>query len=171
MAALNALERKRGFQAMQDQITAAGRVRRLLKAGNRGRLPSKASMLEAVMRLVHEADRGRNAMQAENLDPNDLHLGLIYSTTPKDESDAGSVGCKWLTAPAEIGNYIAALEVVEQAMGLRPLGILWAQVDREADAQGKPGGVMWAKPIVSGPDVERMMKASQGLFIAPKRIN
>jgi hypothetical protein len=167
MAALTADERAKGFRAMQDRMTSAQRVRRRLNAGRSPALPDSLSILDAVRRLSIEADRARKEMLQEQLDPEDIHLGLLFSiSTPSEDGLQESVGAKWLGAPGKVGDFIAGLEKLTGRSRLLFLGIVWGVLDREANK-----GIMWARPLVTGPEVEEKLKLAQGLFKSPWRIN
>ena len=63
-------------------MNAAQRVQRRLKSGPHVRkLPNVLSILEAVGRLTVEADRARTAMHKEQLDPEDVYLGLLFTVS------------------------------------------------------------------------------------------
>src|SRR6266700_7311248 len=71
MNTLTTAERKKGFQAMRDRMSAdaAARVRRSLKAGRPARMLNETvPVLDAVVRLTDEADKARSAMCKEGLD-------------------------------------------------------------------------------------------------------
>ncbi len=165
MMALTASARSKGFQAMRDRMTAAQRVRRKLNAGRTPALPKSLSILEAVKRLVTEADRARNAMLDEQLDPDDVHLGLIFFVAiPAEDGFQESIGAKWIGVPGKVGEFIAGLEKMQGHSKLEFLGIVWGLIDRESKEAR-----MWAKPLTAGELVEEKLKLSQALFKAPHK--
>jgi hypothetical protein len=146
------------------QMTAAERAKGRLKAVRGPRLPETVSILGAVARLVSEADKAQDAMQAEELDPADIHLGILFSvSTAWEHGSFDTVGVRWLGDPGKIGEFIAGLEQMEHS-GLLLMGLVWGLLDREA---GK--GVIWARPLVTGQ--EEKLKLAQGLFHVPFRVN
>jgi hypothetical protein len=153
---------KAKIQKMESEMTAATRVQRRLKSGPHVRkLPNALSVLDAVHRLTGEADRAQSAMLEEQLDPEDIHLGLIFLvSTDSPDGLQESLGVQWLGTPDKIGEFIMSFEQRAKQSRLMFLGILWALLDREDNR-----GIMWAKPLVSGQD-ERM-KLSVRLFQVP----
>jgi hypothetical protein len=165
MVALTADSRAKGFQAMQQGMTAAQRAARRLKAGRGPVLPNAVSILEAVHRLDFEAERARSAMRAESLNPEDVHLGLLFSvSTPSEDGLHESLGRKWRGAQGKLGEFIAGLEKLAEQSNLMLLGIVWAVIDREANKVE-----MWAKPLIAGQ--EERLKLAQRLFQSPYKVN
>ena len=155
-------QRAENFQKMQARITAAQRVQRRLKSGPRMRnLPDSLSMVDAVGRLTVEADRARTAMHAEQLDPNDAHIGLIFTVAAQSQE---SIGVKWLPPAARLSEFIAAFEKMAKHSTLAFIGIVCGLLDREANTAR-----MWAKPSPAGQE-EKMQLARQ-LFQVPNRVN
>jgi hypothetical protein len=119
---------------MDASLNAAEKVRRQLKAGRKPKTRTLPSLFEAIKRLCDEADRGRRLMQKYDLDPDDIHLALIYR--PAD----GFIGSSPLPAPGNIGTFIVKFE----RMGnVAFLGILWWQTNPKT--RGKPDNTvpMW----------------------------
>jgi hypothetical protein len=133
MVALDTENRRKGRRAMEQSLNAAARARRAMKSGRKLKSASPVqSPFEAVQRLIHEADRARGLMRKEGLDPDDIRLTLIFRLAN------GLIGHKPLPAPETIGTFYGELEAVEA--GSRPLtflGIVWHQIDREADADAR----------------------------------
>ena len=165
MNTLTTAERKKGFQAMRDRMSAdaAARVRRSLKAGRPARMLNETvPVLDAVVRLTDEADKARSAMCKEGLDPNDIHLALAYA-----KPSLGEFGLKWLPAPGQIGPFVTAFERVETEAQILFLGILWCQRDR-AVKEGKPGHFAWVTQWMAGPLVERQLRALRETVTHPQ---
>jgi hypothetical protein len=116
-----------GFEAMNAVITPASRVRRALKAGAKPRRKNTArlTLLDAIKRLCEEADRGRSLMRKYGLDPDDIHLALIYRAAD------GVMGSSPLPPPGNISAYV---QKFEQMGAWDFLGILWHQTP--ADSKG-----------------------------------
>lgn len=130
--------RSEGRKAMEESLTRAERVRRQLKAGR----PRKASaaprtVFDAVQRIIGEADRAQGLMLKYGLDPKGIRLTLLYRL-----ADA-AIGSKPLPAPERIGAFITELEQIATQAGVDFLGILWGQVDLEAQAKREPEWTMW----------------------------
>lgn len=150
---------------MQDSLTPAQRAVRRMKAGRRPALPGSLSILEAVRRLVMEADRARNAMLAETMDPEDVHMGMLFSVSARTQGGLDeSIGAKWLGEPGRVGEFIGGLEKLAEHSSLMPIGIVWAVLDRQANK-----GITWAKPLVAGQ--EDRLKLAEGLFRSPHRVS
>jgi hypothetical protein len=98
--------------------TAAEKARRQIKAGRMPKTRAFPSLLSAILRICDEADRARSIMQKHGLDPNDIHLALIYRPAP------GKIGSTALPAPGNTGAFI---EKFEQMGNVDYLGILWWQ--------------------------------------------
>jgi hypothetical protein len=166
--ALNTEARAKGFQAMRKSLTAAQRVRQRLNAGRSPSLPASLAILDAVVRLSNEVERARKAMREERLEPEDIHLGLLFSiSTPSEDGLQEYIGVQWWGARGNVGAFIAELEKkMAGPSTIQFLGVISALLDREANR-----GIMWAKPIVSGPGVEEKLQMAKGLFKSPHRIN
>src|SRR5581483_2044548 len=118
---------KVGRDAMEASMTAAEKVRRQIKAGRQQRTRTLPSLFEAIKRLCDEADRGRGLMQKYGLDPEDIHLSLIYRPAPE------MVGSTGLPAPGNIGPFIMKFE---QMGNVDFLGILWWQTTPDNRGKG-----------------------------------
>jgi hypothetical protein len=130
MVALNAETRRAGREAMEGSLTAAARARRAMKSGRKAKSATPVqSVFEAVQRLIHEADRAHGLMRREGLDPEDVRLTIIFRMSN------GLVGHKKLPPPEGIGAFFGELEAIEASSHpLTFLGIVWHQIDREAEA-------------------------------------
>jgi hypothetical protein len=144
---------------MEKVLTAAGKVRRKLKAGAPVRIINqRLSALDAMHRLVTKADKGRNLMRKEGLDPDDIKCALIYSTPEH-------AGAKWLPDFGKTHEYFAALEEMARTSEVWFLGILWHQEDHEAAAKGEPGRVSWVTQFMAGPEVEKILFGVRDFFV------
>lgn len=161
MGPLNQAARSEGRKTMEANLTPSARVRRQLKAGRPRKIINRViPTLEAVTRIADEADRAERMMQAEGLNPADIHLALIYCTPEKPGFEQiGSY--KWLPAPGEIGKFITALEDIAKTTAVLFLGILWYQAD--PDAQEK--GVAWVTQFLAGPEAEKRLFAARDYFV------
>lgn len=159
MAPLNEHDRREGRKAMEKTLTAAARVRRRLKAGRPAKIRNeKLSALQAISRLATEADKARNVMREEGLEPEDIKLALIYSTSE-------NFGCKWLPAPSDIPAFFAHFEGLSATTEVWFLGILWYQRDAEAAARGESGDVSWVTQFVAGEAAEKVQFAVRDYFV------
>jgi hypothetical protein len=168
MSPLNKLDRQEGRKAMEALLTAAGRVRRQLKAGRPRKIRNVVlSTFDALHRLVNEAENARTRMVGAGLDPNDIKLALVYCT-PEKPGFEGAVAYKWLPQPGETMEFFARFESEATETPLLYLGILWRQMDHEsagAKALRKPEPVVWVTQFVAGPKAEEMLFAARDHFI------
>lgn len=123
---------KVGRDVMEARMTAAEKVRRQIKAGRKPKTRKLPSLFDAVKRLCDEADRGRGLMQKYGLDPDDIHLALIYRT-------GQSIGSTGLPEPGNIGTLIMKFEKMGN---VDFLGILWWQTTPD-DSKGTLAVPMW----------------------------
>jgi len=119
---------------MESSMTAAEKVRRQLKAGRKPKTRTFPSLFDAIKRVCDEADRGRSLMQKYGLDPDDIHLALIYRPAP------GMVGSTGLPAPGNIGAFVLKFE---QMGNVDFLGILWWQTAPDNRGKGSVAVPMW----------------------------
>lgn len=156
MAALDTAARRDGHKAMEDSISAAARVRRQLKAGR----PRKASLslnsYSAMGLIMGEADRARELMRDAGLDAADVRLGLIVRTST-------DLHCKWLPSPEDASTFFTAITGMAEA---EFLGILWQQIDREAQVNGVPLSNYWVTPFVTEPEAQQQMIALRDFVTA-----
>jgi len=125
---------KAGRDVMEASMTAAEKVRRQLKAGRKPKTRALPSLFDAIKRLCDEADRGRSLMQKYGLDPDDIHLALIYR--PAD----GLIGSSPLPAPGSIGTFVMKFE---QMGNVDFLGILWWQTAPDTRGKSDAAVPMW----------------------------
>src|SRR5579871_2666128 len=125
---------KVGRDVMEASMTDAERARRQLKAGRKPKTRALPSLFDAIKRLCDEADRGRSLMQKYGLDPDDIHLALIYR--PAD----GFIGSIPLPSPGNIGAFIGKFE---QMGNVDFLGILWWQTAPDTRDKGSITVPMW----------------------------
>lgn len=163
MRTLTAEQRQKGRERGLESMTAAQRVQRRLNAGRRPALPESLSLLEAVKRLADEADRAKSTMADEQLDPEDIHLALLFSA--KDDAQE-YLGYRRLGPPDEVGAFVTGLEKLAGVSKLTFLGIVWSVYDREAEK-----GLRWARTLVAGEEAEERVQLAKGLFTAPHRPN
>jgi hypothetical protein len=122
------------IDVMESSMTAADKVRRQLKSGPKPKTRTLPSLFEAVKRLCEAADRGRSLMRKYGLDPNDIHLALIYRPAP------GMIGSTGLPAPEDIGSFVTKFE---QMSNVDFLGILWWQTTPETRNKPDSAVPMW----------------------------
>ncbi len=125
---------KAGHDVMEASMTDAEKVRRQLKAGRKPKTRTLPSLFDAIKRLCDEADRARSLMQKYGLDPDDIHLSLIYR--PAD----GFIGSSPLPTPGNIGPFIMKFE---QMGNVDFLGILWWQTTPDNRGKGSVTVPMW----------------------------
>lgn len=111
-----------GRDAMETSMSASEKVRRQIKAGRKPKTRTLPSLFDAMKRLCDEADRGRSLMGKYGLNPDDIHLALIYRAD-------GSIGSSPLPAPGQVGPFIGKFE----QMNADFLGILWWQTGPDVD--------------------------------------
>ena len=161
MMTLSQAARREGRKAMEEILTPAARVRRQLKAGRPPKITNRViPTLEAVMRIADEADRARGMMRAERLNPDDIHLALIYCT-PEKKGAEQTVGFKWLPAPGSIGKFITTFEKMGEKDTVLFLGILWHQTTKEGPAEG----VAWVTQFMAGGEAEKRQTAARDYFV------
>lgn len=157
MTALSTSARREGHKAMEGAITAAGRVRRQLKAGRPRKTHSlQLNSFEVMGRIVSEADRAHELMAKAGIDTNDVHLGLIVRTST-------DLHCKWLPAPEETEAFFTAVLGLTDA---EFLGILWQQTDREVQVNGVPLSSYWVTPFTAEPEAQKQMLALRDFITA-----
>lgn len=125
---------KAGRDAMDATLNTAEKVRRQLKAGRKPRTRILPNLFDAIKRLCDEADRGRSLMQKYGLDPDDIHLALIYRPAN------GVIGSSPLPPPGHTGAFITKFE---QMGNVDFLGILWWQTDPATRGVGNIAVPMW----------------------------
>lgn len=156
MAALDTTATRKGHKAMEKAITAAARVRRQLKAGRPRTIRSlNLNPYEVMGILVNQADRASGLMAEAQLNPEDIKLRLIIRS-----QDAMLL--KRLPPPEEAKAFFQA---VESMAGAQFLGILWEQIDREAEA-GKPPVTYWVTPFVADAESQQQMEALMNFISA-----
>jgi hypothetical protein len=170
MGPLDANARREGHKAMEKSLTAAARVGRRLRAGRpRAILNEPLDPLQAIHRLVGEANKARDVMKQEGLDPNDIRCGLIYRT-PEVPDQENFWHCKWLPPLDETKPTLEQTKpffdwFLELALktNILFLGLLWRQVDREAN----PGGLrvgLWLTPFLTGPKEDKLLLAAKAHY-------
>jgi hypothetical protein len=126
---------------MENSLTVAEKVRRQLKAGRPRKTKAvPRTVLEAVQRLVDEADRAQSLMQKYGLHANDIKLALLCHT---DDPRRPSIWPAQLPPPGNIGAYFDDLETRTAGFDARFLGILWQQTDHEVQVKGQPMQSLW----------------------------
>lgn len=115
-------------------ITADAHVRRQIKAGRKPKTRTLPSLFEAVERLCDEADRGQSLMAKYGLEPEDIHVALIF------RQPGGQIDKRTLPPPENIGAFITEFE---QMGGVTPLGILWWQTTPETRDRLDRSVTMW----------------------------
>jgi hypothetical protein len=118
---------------MDASLSAAEKVRRQLKAGRKPKTRTFPSLYQAIERLCDAADMGQSLMRKHGLDPDGIHLALLYRTD-------GAIGSSPLPASENIEAFIKKFE---QMGKVDFLGILWWQTTPET--RGKPDSTvpMW----------------------------
>ena len=150
---------KVGRDATEASMTNAEEVRRQIKAGRQQRTRTLPSLFEAIKRLCDEADRGRGLMQKYGLDPEDIHLALIYRPAP------GMAGSTGLPAPGNIGPFIMKFE---QMGNVDFLGILWWQTTPENRGKGSVAVPVWITEFADDKQAARdMLLFKNGLASLP----
>lgn len=117
---------------VEASLTAADKVRREIKAGRKPKMRVFPSLFYAIKLLCDEADRGRSLMQKYGLNPDDIHLALIYRPAP------GMIGSTGVTR-GNIGSFITKFE----QMDVDFLGILWWQTAPDGRANPNSTVPMW----------------------------
>jgi hypothetical protein len=118
---------------MDASLNAAERVRRQLKAGPKAKTRTLPSLFQAIERLCDAADSGRSLMRKYGLDPDDIHLALLYRTD-------GAIGSSPLPASENIEAFIMKFE---QMGNVDFLGILWWQTGPDTRGKGNSAVPMW----------------------------
>jgi len=149
-------DRKKGFEAMREGLTAAQRIQKKLNVDRPADLPEALSIPEAAVRLSNASHRLELAMCAEGLDVADSHVGLLFSNAT---ASGEQIGVVWSHGSEKVGPIIVKLEALESVM---ILGLVWGVLDREANV-----GRMWARPLVSGEDVAAKMQMARNIFTLP----
>jgi hypothetical protein len=93
-------------------------------------------------------DRLRGLMRDSGLNENDVEAALVYRPTGEEHIEARMIS---LPAPEKIGEFVAKVMALEKPLFY---GVLFAQVDHEAAAQGKPAGAAFVWPFMGGPKAE-----------------
>jgi hypothetical protein len=124
---------KAGRDAMDASLNTAEKVRRQLKAGRKPKTRTFPSLYQAIERLCDAADMGQSLMRKHGLDPDDIHLALLYRTD-------GAIGSSPLPAPESIGAFIAKFE---QMGNVDFLGILWWQTGPDTRGKDNTTVPMW----------------------------
>jgi len=133
---------------MEASMTPAETARRQIKDGRNPKTRTLPSLFEAIKRLCDEADRGRSLMLKYGLDPDDIHLALIYRPA------SGGVGSTGLPAPGNIGTFITKFE---QMGNVDFLGILWWQTTPENRGKGSVTVPMWITEFADDKQAARDM--------------
>jgi hypothetical protein len=162
MSALSMEDRREGKKTMEERLSAADRVRRRLKAGRpRTIQQAELSPLQAINRLVSEADKARGVMREEGLEAEDIALGLVFYT-PEARGYENDVRCRWLPPPGKTHTFFAAIEKIGNNTPTLFMGIVWRLEDRDT---GK--GASWVTPFKGGPEAEAMLRIARDK-LAPK---
>jgi hypothetical protein len=152
---------------MEATWTKASDVRKRLKAGRPKRIVTEQiSLMDAMLRIIKEADTARGLMSEAGLDPDDITISLVF-LTPNLPGCENDVMYKELLPPGRIGEYVTDLEKVAALANndVWFIGIIWRQKDREAQAQGRPWKPTWVTQFVGGPVAERHLKAARDKFM------
>jgi hypothetical protein len=161
MTPLDQDARREGRKAMEKSLTAAARMRRRFKAGRPAKIRNDAlTPLQAINRLVNEADKARGLMRDEGLEPDDVRCALIFCT-PEVPGLEEVVRYRWLPAPGETRNIFSAFDDLDRDDALF-LGILWYQQDREAE--GEDRHTVWVTQFMGGSKAEQMLYAARDHF-------
>ncbi len=151
---------------MERSLTAAAKMRRRFKAGRPAKIQNVVlKPLQAIHRLVTEADKARNLMVDEGLDPNDVYCALVYATPELPGfQDVGRY--RWLPGPGSghTFTFYSAIEELANTAAVLFLGILWFQIDREAT--GDDRHVVWITQFMGGPKAEQILLNARDHFRA-----
>ena len=102
----------------QRTITPAAQVRRQLKSGMKPKGRARLDFIQAFTRLSERADMGRSLMLKYTLNPDDIHVAILYR--PED----GLIGSSTLPPPGKTAPFFAKFE---QMASVDYLGLLWWQ--------------------------------------------
>ena len=151
MGPLNQEARREGHRAMEKSLTAAARVRRRFTAGRPRAIQNRSlNPLEAIAKCLQLFQRLHSLMAETGLDVRDVQAGLVYVQRQTPGRDNGAHLIK-LPTPEDSARFVEKVQSLEQPTFL---GVLFAQWDHEAKAQGKPGGTVFVWPFMAGPEYE-----------------
>ena len=156
MTPLNRHAKQKGREAMEKSLTAAARVRRRMKVGRPITNNEALTTLEALYKSTQEADKARNLMREENLDPKDINCELIYAL----RTHPVRLGRQLLPVPNRIAKFFEFFEQLGEEVIF--LGIAWQQIDHET-RDGKPVSV-WFSPLTTKPR-DHVLLAMAGKWI------
>lgn len=121
----------------QRTITPAAQVRRQLKSGMKPKGRVRLDFIQAFTRLADRADMGRGLMRKYALNPDDIHVAIVY------RRQDGVIGSSTLPPPGQTAPFFARFE---QMGDVDYLGLLWWQTP--ADESGKVP--MWIEEFNPG---------------------
>ena len=154
---MTALEPRKtaGFNPLDAVMTKAQVVRRKFKSALPRIIQNRVlSQLEAMARTMELFDKLRGMMQDAGLSKGDVSAGLVCcqpETPGKEHIEAQMIH---LPTPEKIGEFVDKVMALEKPLFL---GVLFAQVDREAIEKGKPGGSVFVWPFMGGPKAENAL--------------
>lgn len=125
---------KAARDAAKAPMSAAEKVRRQIKAGHKPKTLEFPSLFGAMKRMCDEADRARELMSNAGLDPDDIHLALLYRV------GENHIGRSPLPSPGSIGPFV---EKFEQMGEVDFIGIMWWQTTPETRGKNDKAAPMW----------------------------
>ncbi len=141
-------------------MTKAQLVRRKFKSSLPRTIKNRVlSKMEALARTMELLDRFRNEMAGAGLDPNDVSAALVYCQPETPGLEGVLAECAKLPNP-ERGSIVMFCETT-MALDLPLfLGVLFHQIDREADKPGKINTI-FVCPFMAGPEAEKRLLAAR----------
>lgn len=130
---------KAGQDVMEASMIAAENVRQQIKVWAWGeRTPDLPSFFGAMEHICNAADLGRSLMQQHGLDPDDIHLNLLFRAA---DSVIGS------SPLPRSGGMKQFCEKFEQMGNVDFLGILWWQTTPDTRGKRKGAASIWITPF------------------------
>lgn len=144
MGPFNEAARREGHKAMEKTLTAATRVRRRFKAGRPRAIQDRTvGPMEAMNKTVELLEKLRALSQQEGVDPDSVCAGLIYKQSDIPAKGYFQVRMVVLERPNQLNAFIDKVMALDQPLFL---GIVFAQLDREAGERGQWITIAWPFP-------------------------
>jgi hypothetical protein len=155
MGPFNEAARREGHKAMEKALTAAARVRRRFKAGRPRAIQDRViGPMEAMNTTMTLLEKLRALTEDAGLEPSSVSAALIYRQpeTPGEEHFRARMVA--LEAPNQLRAFFDKVMALDKPLFL---GIIFAQLDREAGEQGKGQYITFAWPFPAGAKDERAL--------------
>ncbi len=149
------LRRSQRVNPLDSVMTKAQVVRRKFKSALPRIIQNRVlTELEAMARTMELFDKLRGLQEEGGLSKGDVSAGVVFCQPETPGKELIEAQMIHLPSPEKIGEFVEKVMALDKPLFL---GVLFAQIDREAKEQGKPGGTVFVWPFMGGPKAEHAL--------------